>query len=103
MPVLTRVLEVPLPEGVEPEPQEVELLQAALAAIVALRFEHGRSWEAARARLTAAGWQVSASLAWCAEARRGHDHERALGATRDEAFAELESLTRFDDLLGGVP
>jgi hypothetical protein len=68
-----------------------------------MRYERGRGWEAVRARLAAAGWQVSARLAWCAEARRGRDRERALGATRDEAFAELDRLTRFDDLPGGVP
>jgi hypothetical protein len=82
MPVLTRVIEVPLPQGVEPDTREIELLQAALAAFAAMRFERGRAWEAVRARLEAAGWRVSASLAWCAEARRGRDRERALGATR---------------------
>jgi hypothetical protein len=103
MPVLTRVLEVPLPEGVEPGPQELELLQAALAMFVALRFERSRAWEAVRARLEAAGWRVAASLAWCAEARRGRDREQALGATRDEAYAALDRQVGFDELSGGVP
>ena len=96
MPVATRVVEVPLPEGVEPSEDQLELLKASLQAIVSLRYEDGGRREALRRRLEADGWTVRMTLAWCVEARRGRDRERGLGRTRDEAFEELYALTSLD-------
>jgi len=55
-----------------------------------------------RARLEAEGWTVSLRLAWCAEARRGHDFEQAVGRSPGEALAELCQLTSLDVPPGGV-
>ena len=55
-----------------------------------------------RARLEAEGWTVSLRVAWCAEARRGHDFEQAVGQSPGEALAELCQLTSLDVEPGGV-
>jgi hypothetical protein len=102
MTVATHVLEIPLPEGVEPGEQEVELLTDALRVLVALRHDRVPGWEERRERLEADGWKLSARFGWQAEARRGHDCERAFGLTRDEAFEEVYQLTRLDDDAGGL-
>jgi hypothetical protein len=100
MAVATQVLEIPLPEGVEPRPQDVELLTATLRLLVALRHDRVPSWEERRGELEARGWKVDVKLGWQAEARRGHDCERAFGLNRDEALEELFQLTRLDDDAG---
>ena len=96
MPVATRFVEIPIPEGVELSEDQRELLEASLQAIVSLHCEDGGRHEAMRRKLVAGGWSVKTALAWCAEARRGHDLERGFGRTRDEAFEELCSLVAFD-------
>lgn len=55
-----------------------------------------------QARLEAEGWTVSLRLAWCAEARRGHDFEQAVGESPGEALAELVQLASLDVPPGGV-
>ena len=45
---------------------------------------------------------MSLRLAWCAEARRGHDFEQAVGQSPGEALAELCQLTSLDVPPGGV-
>jgi len=95
-----RVIEIPLPEGAAPAEDDLEVLRAAVQAIVALRWDAGRRWEAIQRQLEADGWTVRSGLKWCAEARRGEHHEQAPGTTRDEAFAELLQLTRLDGEIG---
>lgn len=97
-----RSLEIPLPEGVEPNDEQMELLRATLGAVLALHYERARSFEEVKRKLEAEGWQVRTSLGWCVEARRGREREEALGRTRDEAFDELLRLTRLDDAGGAA-
>jgi hypothetical protein len=95
-------IEVPLPHGVEATMEDLELLETALKAIVDLRFPGSRAWEQIENTLVDDGWTVNARIAWVAEARRGHETEKAVGRTRDEAFEQLQQLTRMDDVAGVV-
>jgi hypothetical protein len=95
-----RIIEVPLPEGVEPTAEELELLEATFRTIVGLRFEGGREWEKVVRRLEAAGWTVHWRLGWIAEAKKGRETEKAAGRTREEALAELETLAQLDMVPG---
>jgi hypothetical protein len=42
------------------------------------------------------GWTLHTRVGWIVEARRGRDFEQAAALTRDEAFAELQSLVQLD-------
>lgn len=57
-------------------------------------------WERVERALAERGWVVESRLMWVADARRGHDVERAVGRTKDEAYAELQELTKLDELTG---
>ena len=57
-------------------------------------------WERIEQTLTADGWNVQVRLMWVAEARKGHDYEQGVGLTREEAFDQLEQLTRLDAVTG---
>jgi hypothetical protein len=95
-----QVIEVPLPEGVEPTSEDLALLEGTFQAIVGLRYEGGREWEKIARRLEEDGWTVHCHLGWIAEARRGRDSEEAVGRTRAEAFAQLAELTQLDTVAG---
>jgi hypothetical protein len=95
-----RVIEVPLPEGAQPTPEDMELLQAAFRAIVDLRYPGRRHWEAVRDGLEREGWSVRCTLAWHVESRRGREMEEACGKTRDEAFDRISQTTRVASLEG---
>ncbi len=97
-----RTLEVPLPAGVTPAPEDLELLKAAFQALVALRCEKDRRWELDLKQLTDDGWNVRWGLTWRAEAKRGDDYEEATGATLDEALRGVAQLVRFD-MAGRAP
>ncbi len=95
-------IEVPLPAGVAPTRLDVELLKAALSAIVTLRAEASGEWEAALHQLEGDGWRVHWGLTWHAEARKDDDYEQASGRTLDETFAQLAQLARLD-MVGHCP
>ena len=96
----SRIVTVKLPDGFDPSPEDLELLEAALHAVAALPCQLGRTCEATERALIADGWSVRTRLLWVAEARRGHDYEQAVAPTRDEALAQLENLTRIDAVTG---
>jgi hypothetical protein len=100
MAVATQVVEVMLPEGVSPSAEEMERLRGSMQVVVAQRFEPRVA--ARQALLEGEGWKVTLRVAWCAEARRGHDYESAVGRTPEEALAELSQLTCLDTPPGGV-
>jgi hypothetical protein len=100
MAVATQVVEVLLPAGVSPTEEELQRLRDSLQAVVAQQLE--RSAPGLQARLEAEGWKVRLRVAWCAEARRGHDYESAVGTNPEEALSELVQLTRLDAPPGGV-
>lgn len=58
------------------------------------------TWERIEKALVSDGWNVKVRLMWVAEARKGHDYEQGVGLTRDEAFDQLEQLTRLDAITG---
>jgi hypothetical protein len=89
------VIEVPLPEGMQPAPEELESLGTLLRAVVELHAG-GHGWEAVARRLEEEGWTLHTRVGWIVEARRGRDFEQAAALTRDEAFAELQSLVQLD-------
>jgi hypothetical protein len=90
-----RCIEVPLPAGMQPTPEDHEMLVALLGALLELRGSAPHWRETARA-LEADGWQVACHHGWIAEARRGRESERAYGSTREEAVAELLTLVQLD-------
>ena len=57
-------------------------------------------WQRVERDLAGRGWQVESRLMWVADARRGRDIERAVGATREEACDQLLELTKLDELTG---
>jgi hypothetical protein len=95
-----RAIKVTLPEGTEPTPEDLELLDTTAQAIMSLRYEGRREREETLLRLEAEGWQVRCRLGWIAEARRGRECERAFAGTRDQALAELHTLTAMDTPAG---
>jgi hypothetical protein len=97
-----RTLEVPLPDGVRPDPADLELLKATFQAIVSLRCEKDPRWELTLKELEDDGWKVRWGLTWRAEAKRGDDYEEATGPTLDEALTGLAQLVRFD-MAGRAP
>ena len=96
----THAIEVPLPEGVEPDDDDVALLEALFSTIVGLRYAGSHRWEETAVQLENAGWRVHWGLTWFAEARRGTHIEQATGKTRDDALAEIWQLTRLDEVDG---
>ncbi len=97
-----RTLEVPLPERVELNVADRELLVATFQALVALRYEKDRRWELTLKQLEDDGWKVRWGLTWRAEAKRGNDYEEATGATLDEALSGVAQLVRLD-MAGRAP
>ena len=97
-----RTLEIPLPEKMELNGADRELLVATFQALVALRCERDRRWEMLQKQLEDDGWKVRWGLTWRAEAKRGNDYEEATGATLDEAVAGVAQLVRLD-MAGRAP
>lgn len=93
------VIEVPLPEGVEPTTDEKDLLEGAFRVLLSLRYGACPEGEATVRQLEERGWTVRVWPGWTVEARRAGEVEKASGRTRCEALAELESLARLDDLV----
>lgn len=96
---VNRVIEVHLPDGVEPTAEEIDLLRGIFDAIVTLRFRLGEPGEDAERVLTAEGWHVRTALAWSAEATRGNEREQTSGGTRAEALRHLLQLVRADQVV----
>ncbi len=97
-----RILEVPIPDGVRLDAADTELLKATFQALVSLRGEKDRRWEATLKGLEDDGWAVRWGLAWRAEAKRGADYEEATGPTLGEALSGVAQLARVD-MVGHVP
>ncbi|MFN7986329.1 MAG: hypothetical protein U0529_02590 [Thermoanaerobaculia bacterium] len=97
-----RILEVPMPEGVDPTVDDAELLKAVFQALTALRVAQGRDWLAKVRTLEEDGWTVRWGLAWRAEVKRGEEYEEATGATLDEAL-DTVSQTVAAEFAGHVP
>jgi hypothetical protein len=94
------VLEIRLPEGARPAPDDIERLRVALQAIVNLHDPGGVEWQTVLHRLESEGWAVRCELMWHVEARRGREREEACGKTRDDAFARVDQTTRAPSLEG---
>jgi hypothetical protein len=99
----THVVEVPLPAGLDPTPEERELLERLFAAVAGVRLEPGRDWPRIRTALARNGWSLSWGLQWHVEARRGRELEQSCGVTPDEAFARIWQVTREDMPIEGTP
>jgi hypothetical protein len=98
----TRTIEVRLPAQADPTPEDLELLDATFHAILDLRFHEGHHWSALERELASRGWRVEGRLMWVAEARRGREVEQAVGRTKDEAYEQVQQMTKLDEL-PGVP
>jgi hypothetical protein len=96
------MIEIPLPDGIEPTSMDRELLKATFQAIVTLRYECKAEREACLKKLESDGWAVNWGLTWVAEARRGEVYEQAAGKTVETALAELYQMTRLN-MLSGCP
>lgn len=96
----TRTIEIQLPEHLDPETEDIDLLRATLQALVGVRYEQNREWKQALAHLRSAGWQVEWSLQWHVMARRGREMEEACGVTRDQAFLKLDHMVRAESFEG---
>jgi len=94
------VLSVPLPEGLQLDDSDRELLEAIVQAIASLRHGPGRPGADIVEMLEKDGWEVRARIAWIAEARRGPAHEKAVGNSRSEALRELLDQTLIDTVEG---
>jgi hypothetical protein len=94
------VFSVPLPEGVQLDGSDRELLEAIAQAIAGLRHGPGRPSTDIVTMLEADGWEVRSRIGWIADARRGTAHEKAVGNSRGEALRDLLDLTLLDTVEG---
>ena len=97
-----RILEVPIPDGLDPKGDDLELLKAVFQALTALRVSQGRDWLKKVSELESDGWTVRWGLVWQAEVKRGEEYESATGATLDEALGSV-SQTVAAEFAGHVP
>jgi hypothetical protein len=97
-----RILEVPIPEGLDPKGDDLELLKAVFQALTALRVSQGRDWLAKVHGLESDGWTVRWGLTWHAQVKRGEDYEEATGATLDEALGAVSQMVAAE-FAGHVP
>ena len=97
-----RILEVPIPDGVDPKGDDLELLKAVFQALTALRVSQGRDWLAKVKELEGDGWTVRWGLTWRAEAKRGEEYEEATGTTLDEALNGVAQMV-VAEYAGHVP
>lgn len=97
-----RILEVPIPEGLDPKGDDLELLKAVFQALTALRVSQGRDWLAKVHDLEKDGWAVRWGLTWRAEVKRGEDYEEVTGATLDEALGAVSQMVAAE-FAGHVP
>lgn len=97
-----RVFEVPIPDGVDPKRDDLELLKAFFQAVTALRVSQGRDWLARVSALERQGWAVRWGLVWKAEVKRGEEYEDATGATLDEALDAVSQMVAAE-FAGHVP
>ena len=97
-----RILEVPIPDGIDPKRDDLELLKAFFQAVTALRVSQGRDWLAKVSALEADGWTVRWGLVWRAEVKRGEEYENATGATLDEALDAVAQMAAAE-FAGHVP
>ncbi len=97
-----RILEVPIPDGIDPKRDDLELLKAFFQAVTALRVSQGRDWLAKVSELEADGWTVRWGLVWQAEVKRGEEYEQATGATLDEALNGVAQIAAAE-FAGHVP
>jgi len=97
-----RVIEVPIPDGVDPKRDDLELLKAFFQAVTALRVSQGRDWLAKVNALEADGWTVRWGLVWQAEVKRGEEYESATGATLDDALGGVAQMVAAE-FAGHVP
>lgn len=97
-----RILEVPVPGGVDMTGADLELLKATFQALVALRCDKTHCWGERAEEMRKDGWTVQWGLTWRAEAKRGEEYEEATGATLDEAMAGVDQLVRLD-MVGHAP
>jgi hypothetical protein len=95
----SRIIQVVLPESVEPTREDLDLLQGIFDAIVTLRFGQGRSGEQVTRTLAADGWSVRSRLGWVAEARKGGEFEQVTGASKTEALVHLDQLVKADRVM----
>jgi hypothetical protein len=96
----SKTIEVRLPAKAKVSQEDRELLDATFQAIVSLRFQGGHTWQQVERLLLAHGWDVRSRLMWVAEARRGRESEQAVGRTKDEAYDQLQQLTKLDEVAG---
>lgn len=97
-----RILEVPIPEGLDPKGDDLELLKAVFQALTALRVSQGRDWLSKVHDLEKDGWNVRWGLTWHAQVKRGEDYEEATGATLDEALGAVAQMVAAE-FAGHVP
>ena len=97
-----RILEVPIPEGLDPKGDDLELLKAVFQALTALRVSQGRDWLAKVHDLEMDGWTVRWGLTWHAQVKRGEDYEEATGTTLDEALGAVSQMVAAE-FAGHVP
>jgi hypothetical protein len=97
-----RFLEVPIPEGLDPKRDDLELLKAFFQAVTALRVSQGRDWLGKVDGLEKDGWTVRWGLVWRAEVKRGEEYEDATGTTLDEALGAVAQMVAAE-FAGHVP
>ncbi len=97
-----RILEVPIPDGIDPKGDDLELLKAVFQALTALRVSQGRDWLAKVKSLEGDGWTVRWGLVWQAEVKRGEEYEAATATTLDEALGGVAQMVAAE-FAGHVP
>ena len=91
---MTQVIEVPLPEEVQVDAIDLEMLKSALASFVGTTCRLSKESVGFVRELESEGWRVQVGPTWVAVCRRDRDSEEATGRTPDEAISKIREFTR---------
>lgn len=93
-------IEIPLPDGIEPTPADLELMKATCESVVSIYLDKNREWFDDLRHLEQEDWQITWGLQWSVEARKGRCTESVTAPSIDEAFQRLRNLARLHKIEG---
>lgn len=95
-----QVIQFTLPIGIEFEPDDISVLEEAVASLADAKKLHASSWVDQLKKMKEQGWEVQIKLRWVAKGRKGDNSECSCDASVDNAISRLRDLTRLHKTIG---